>query len=535
MTPARKRPAPRGGPTRRRARLDPEAADLVIGGVHLRVSEGGVATRVAAEEEEVGPRGARARDDDDDDDAAAAAAQDYMDSIDVGDAATLFASATTGATVGRGPAPEDLTSADYDDDEADTRRAGSSGGGASDGWGTGGGALSDSDADDAATALAASSLVDRWPVPPSVRARGAPGAARKKKKKKPPTDAMDATPSAATLRMAPGDKTRARRARVDARRAARASARGFDLRAADAALAAFVSDVAAGRDADVCAFPPLPAAAASRVSKLAALYGLKAGMQGSGKKRVVVALPTQRTALPVGAAAARVADMLAWHDDAAALAGAPVAEVAARLRGVPAATVAAAAANERAAAAAAAASRVARRRGGAPPAPSTGGAAPSFVSAGTLADGSADVVTRLAPVGAGSGDDDRCPSPAPRSPPASPPPPAPPPPPPPPAWPPSDSAAAVAWPTAASERVARKKKEKLARRAARAAGGTPDAAAPPGAGFASFEAHSRGVGSRLLAKMGFGGPGAGLGARGQGRAEPLAAAARPRRAGLGAE
>ena len=51
--------------------------------------------------------------------------------------------------------------------------------------------------------------------------------------------------------------------------------------------------------------------------------------------------------------------------------------------------------------------------------------------------------------------------------------------------------------------------------------------------FASFEAHTTGFGSRMLAKMGFKGEGSGLGRSGQGIASPVLAERRPKKKGLG--
>ena len=66
---------------------------------------------------------------------------------------------------------------------------------------------------------------------------------------------------------------------------------------------------------------------------------------------------------------------------------------------------------------------------------------------------------------------------------------------------------------------------------------TPRARAPlpPLSGaFAAFEAHTRGIGSRLLTAMGFT-RGSGLGRDNQGIAEAPRAESRAKRAGLGAE
>ena len=70
-----------------------------------------------------------------------------------------------------------------------------------------------------------------------------------------------------------------------------------------------------------------------------------------------------------------------------------------------------------------------------------------------------------------------------------------------------------------------------------AAAGQPSAATPGAAsmalGFAKFEQHTRGVGSRLMARMGWM-EGMGLGAQKHGRAEPVQALRRPKNVGLGA-
>jgi hypothetical protein len=57
----------------------------------------------------------------------------------------------------------------------------------------------------------------------------------------------------------------------------------------------------------------------------------------------------------------------------------------------------------------------------------------------------------------------------------------------------------------------------------------------PSGDFGDFERHTTGFGSRMLARMGFAGAGGGLGATGQGRAEPVLPSMRGRGVGLGAE
>lgn len=56
----------------------------------------------------------------------------------------------------------------------------------------------------------------------------------------------------------------------------------------------------------------------------------------------------------------------------------------------------------------------------------------------------------------------------------------------------------------------------------------------PALGHASFEAHTRGVGSKIMAQMGYLGEGTGLGRNKQGISEPLKAHQRPKKLGLGA-
>ena len=91
---------------------------------------------------------------------------------------------------------------------------------------------------------------------------------------------------------------------------------------------------------------------------------------------------------------------------------------------------------------------------------------------------------------------------------------------------------------------AAKKEAKLSRRAERAsaaasqhmaASSAAPTCAPVRQGFGGFEKHTTGFGSRLMAKWGFAGEGAGLGRADQGIAEPIRAVPRPKNRGLGAE
>jgi hypothetical protein len=98
--------------------------------------------------------------------------------------------------------------------------------------------------------------------------------------------------------------------------------------------------------------------------------------------------------------------------------------------------------------------------------------------------------------------------------------------------------------TAQQKKQSKKKQQRNQRReakAAAAAGGAPTApaaaaAAGPAAaqdvGFATFEVHTSGIGSRLLSRWGWS-EGEGLGRVRQGRAEPIRAEQRPKNMGLG--
>jgi hypothetical protein len=96
--------------------------------------------------------------------------------------------------------------------------------------------------------------------------------------------------------------------------------------------------------------------------------------------------------------------------------------------------------------------------------------------------------------------------------------------------------------TAQQKKQSKKKQQRNQRReakAAAAAGGAPAApaaAAGPAAaqdvGFATFEVHTSGIGSRLLSRWGWS-EGEGLGRVRQGRAEPIRAEQRAKNLGLG--
>ncbi|BDA42299.1 probable zinc finger CCCH-type with G patch domain-containing protein at C-terminar half [Coccomyxa sp. Obi] len=114
-------------------------------------------------------------------------------------------------------------------------------------------------------------------------------------------------------KLVPGEKQRLKRAKIDAKRAARAAAKGFDAAAIVAQLEAFVL-----AEGDMKAFPPMSPYANAFVQKAAGLFGLKSGQQGSGRKRFVIVAITKHTRLPEAAERERLAHMLASNDNAAA-------------------------------------------------------------------------------------------------------------------------------------------------------------------------------------------------------------------------
>ena len=83
-----------------------------------------------------------------------------------------------------------------------------------------------------------------------------------------------------------------------------------------------------------------------------------------------------------------------------------------------------------------------------------------------------------------------------------------------------------------------KKLEKDQRRVGRESQGIPSQIdighKSPADAHAAFEAHTRGVGSKIMAQMGYLGEGTGLGKNKQGISEPLKAHHRPKKLGLGA-
>lgn len=108
--------------------------------------------------------------------------------------------------------------------------------------------------------------------------------------------------------LAPGEKAKLRRQRIEEKRAQRAVHRGFDLAWVNKQLSEFVEE---GKD--VHCFPPFPKHECRQIQKLASLYGCKSGAQGSGKRRSVIVTLTTRTELPQGDKLIEIGRMLTAH------------------------------------------------------------------------------------------------------------------------------------------------------------------------------------------------------------------------------
>eukprot|EP00884_Botryococcus_braunii_P017831 jgi/Botrbrau1/4731/Bobra.0137s0003.1 len=114
----------------------------------------------------------------------------------------------------------------------------------------------------------------------------------------------------------PHDSASLKRQKRKARRAARVQCRGLDIGAVHQQLHDFV--VARG---DLMAIPVVGVYGSSLVVKMAALFGLKCTIQGSGKRKSAMVSSTSRTALPEGDNQARLVSLMQRHKDALAAFG----------------------------------------------------------------------------------------------------------------------------------------------------------------------------------------------------------------------
>lgn len=180
---------------------------------------------------------------------------------------------------------------------SDSDSEGGSSSGEEDGWGApsseGGDELMEAD-------LEQLSLAQRYPVQVRPRQPPAPGqvqsgkqagsGAKGKKKSK------SAVKGAKGGKLAPGEKKRLKREQMEAKRAARAASRGFDLAWINRQLEEFVA-----RQGDMEVFGPLGKHEGKAVARLAAIYGCCASLQGSkSNRKLVVVSSTPRTCLPQG-------------------------------------------------------------------------------------------------------------------------------------------------------------------------------------------------------------------------------------------
>ncbi|KAL4436842.1 hypothetical protein ABPG75_003981 [Micractinium tetrahymenae] len=173
------------------------------------------------------------------------------------------------------------------------------------------GSSSDEDGELMEADLEQLSLAQRYPV--QVRPRPPPlpgqqqsgkqagGSGKGKKKSK------SAVKGAKGGKLAPGEKKRLKKERMEAKRAARAAARGFDLAWVNRQLEEFVA-----RQGDLQAFGPCGKHEGKAVARLAALYGCRTSLQGSkSNRKLVMVSSTPRTCLPQGADLLAISQILA--------------------------------------------------------------------------------------------------------------------------------------------------------------------------------------------------------------------------------
>ncbi|CAN1290335.1 Zinc finger CCCH-type with G patch domain-containing protein [Linum perenne] len=91
----------------------------------------------------------------------------------------------------------------------------------------------------------------------------------------------------------PGEKKKLRKEMIAEKRRVRMLQRGVDLEKINMKLEQIVSN-----KVDIFSFPPMHSKDCSQVKRLAAIYCLRSGAQGSGKKRFVTVMRTQHTSMP---------------------------------------------------------------------------------------------------------------------------------------------------------------------------------------------------------------------------------------------
>eukprot|EP00250_Pteridium_aquilinum_P019304 c24387_g1_i1 orf=131-2464(+) len=106
----------------------------------------------------------------------------------------------------------------------------------------------------------------------------------------------------------PGSRKWQRTEMIARKRQERASLRGFDLATINAKLESIVLN-----NVDMFAFEPMGKSDCLQVQKLASVYRLKSGSQAAGKRRFVMVTRTMQTSLPSGNDKARLEEMLRFY------------------------------------------------------------------------------------------------------------------------------------------------------------------------------------------------------------------------------
>lgn len=108
----------------------------------------------------------------------------------------------------------------------------------------------------------------------------------------------------------PGGKKKHRNEEIATKRRERALRRGVDLEAINLSFKKMVLD-----SMDMLAFQPMHTRDCTQVQRLAGIYRLKTGLQGSGKKRIVTVSRTQHTSMPSAIDKLRLFKLLGVDDE----------------------------------------------------------------------------------------------------------------------------------------------------------------------------------------------------------------------------
>ncbi|KAL9223933.1 hypothetical protein vseg_000017 [Gypsophila vaccaria] len=108
----------------------------------------------------------------------------------------------------------------------------------------------------------------------------------------------------------PGEKKRERKEMIAVKRRERMLRRGVDLEQINMKLKQMVLN-----NTDILSFQPMDSRDCSQVQRLAAIYRLKSGCQGSGKKRFVTVSRTQHTSIPSASDEIRLEKLIGANKD----------------------------------------------------------------------------------------------------------------------------------------------------------------------------------------------------------------------------